>query len=455
MTETVNDWTLKPHETLSAVVIDGVTRAVISDTEVEGHLNPAEGNLLEKLASEVTDGCIVEIGSLRGKSTIRLARGAMVSKKEVYAIDPHDPFMDGETLVGVADRAIFLRNLLDAGVAHIVKPVYLKSYNVAARWNELIGLLWIDGDHSYEGVSSDINEWVKYVVAGGLIAFHDSYFESVSRAIGELIIDTDYKVVARADATTVIQYKPLVPFKAVKRPDVSALIPAYNASKTIEKAILSAFHQADIQVEVVVCNDASTDDTSAVLKELADTYGDVIKVATNDINQGLAYSLNHAASVATGRYFIELDADDWLQQDCLSAMVKALDEHPEVGFVYGQTQYHGLSSGVYTPKPYQKNIFHFGFASLYAFMYRREAWDNGCRYRITCEIEGRKITIQDWDMALQLTEHMRWDALALREQLVLHYNHQKGSLTDFTNLHNEEVVLAFMARWPFIKIGKI
>jgi len=64
--------------------------------EIEGHLNPAEAALLERLASECTLGCIVEIGSLRGKSTARLARGARLSDCEVYAIDPHDAFMDGD-----------------------------------------------------------------------------------------------------------------------------------------------------------------------------------------------------------------------------------------------------------------------------------------------------------------------------------------------------------------------
>lgn len=422
--------------------------------EVEGHLNSAEADLLEKLASEVTSGCIVEIGSLRGRSTYRLARGARVSGCEVYAIDPHDPFMDGETLVGIADRAVFLRNLVDTGVADIVKPIYLKSHHVAQGWNEPIGLLWIDGDHSYEGVKDDIHEWVKFVVPDGIIAFHDSYFESVSRAIAELLENPEYKLIARADATAVIQYTPIEKTSDYMRPDVSVLIPAYNASKTIEKAVLSALQQDGVTVEVVVCDDASTDDTGSIVTNMM--VGDNhIEYCRNVSNSGLADALNNAADNATGRYIIELDSDDYMAPNCLATMVKALDDNPQVGFVYGQTQYHGLSNMLFTPQVYQKNIFRFGFASLYAFMYRREAWDNGCRYRTTCEIEGRKITIQDWDFALQLTEHMRWDGLALRDLLVLHYTYEKGSLTDFTNQHNEEVVKAFQARWPYTQITRI
>lgn len=233
------------------------------------------------------------------------------------------------------------------------------------------------------------------------------------------------------------------------RPDVSVLIPAYNASKTIEKAISSVFANKGVSIEVCVCNDASTDNTGAMLSDSN------VKVVTHESNQGLASALNTAASIATGRYFIELDADDWLACCGLKELVKALDEHPEYGFAYGATQYHGLSEYRHRPQVYRENLFCYGFDSLYGFLYRREAWDAGCRYRSTVEIDGKTITIQDWDMALQLVYHMRYTPIVLQDTLVLNYTYEHGSLTDFTQEHNAEVVKAFKERWPMLQIARI
>ncbi len=417
-------------------------------SEVEGHLNPDEASLLEKLASEVIEGCIVEIGSFRGKSTIRLANGARLSGCEVYAVDPHDPFNDNGTWFGIEDRAVFLRNILDAGVADIVKPVYLPSHLASFGFDKRIGLLFIDGDHTYEGAKQDVLDWTPLVESGGLIAFHDSWFEDVSRAIAELLEDTRYQVVARADATTVIQFTANEKPKNTKRPDVSVIMPAFNCQDTIERAMESAWRN-DCDVELVVCNDASTDNTKSYLN------GGGYKVVTHDVNQGLAVALNDAANVATGRYIIELDSDDTLAAGVLDAMVKALDEHPEVGFVYGQTQYSGDANFVHTPPEYQPKQLYRQFTPLYAFMYRREAWDNGCRYRTLLEKEGRLIGVQDYDFALQLTEHMRWDGLALRELMVLHYNYHEGTLTSLLKKYNAECLAAFKQRWPYVGVNAL
>lgn len=237
-------------------------------------------------------------------------------------------------------------------------------------------------------------------------------------------------------------------------PDVSVLIPVYNAAKTIEKAITSAFNQCGVSVEVVVCNDASTDETHEMVAKLFDQYPALMSVLHGH-NQGLAAALNSAAQAAHGRYFIELDADDWLHPCALKRMVGALDNNPEYGFAYGQTQYHGLSDYLHIPQAYKDNLFCFGFDSLYAFLYRREAWDSGCKYRTTCEIEGRRITIQDWDMVLQLVYHMRYKPLVFRDLLVLNYTHVEGSLTEFTNIHNGQVVRAFRERWPILVIDRV
>jgi predicted O-methyltransferase YrrM len=59
------------------------------------------------------------------------------------------------------------------------------SADIAASWPCLIDLLFIDGDHSYEGCRSDIEAWLPHVRRGAWVAFHDSGWEGVARAIAE------------------------------------------------------------------------------------------------------------------------------------------------------------------------------------------------------------------------------------------------------------------------------
>jgi hypothetical protein len=66
------------------------------------------------------------------------------------------------------------RNLLRAKVAERVAMLEVSSEVVAPGWNRPIGLLWVDGDHTFEGVRRDIRCWEPHLVSGGLLAFHDA-----------------------------------------------------------------------------------------------------------------------------------------------------------------------------------------------------------------------------------------------------------------------------------------
>jgi predicted O-methyltransferase YrrM len=159
--------------------------------DVEGWLDDREGELLYRLAKECTKGVVVEIGSWKGKSTIWLAAGSFAGPRiPVYAIDPHNCSYDsvtGELVCGkeLTTFSDFTKNIAAAGVQETVRPIVQLSAEAAAGWTEPIGLLWIDGDHSYEGVSCDLSLWLPHVVDGGIVAAHDSFDEHVSRALHE------------------------------------------------------------------------------------------------------------------------------------------------------------------------------------------------------------------------------------------------------------------------------
>jgi MMP 1-O-methyltransferase len=142
------------------------------------------------------EGLIVEIGSFKGKSTVALAT---VSERyeldPVVAIDPHA----GLGYVG-ADMPHqsptfdeFLTSVKLAGVAHKVEAHRAFSRDVARGWHRPIRLLWVDGDHSYSGCKEDFDLFAPHLVAGGVIAFHDTLnaFDGPIRVFVEDVLRSD------------------------------------------------------------------------------------------------------------------------------------------------------------------------------------------------------------------------------------------------------------------------
>lgn len=411
---------------------------------VDGWLFEPEALFLHDLAATVSNGCIVEIGSYRGRSTIMLAQGARKAGVVVYAIDPHFEALDGIAAYGAADRTAFVENIENAGVADIVRKFVMTSEQAHDGWYEPIGMLWIDGAHDYESIKQDVELWTRHVVTGGIVAFHDSGFESVQRVQAEL--PSSFQLIAQVNSTRAYRKHGV---------DVTVLIPAYNCEHTISRAMQSALSQSGVNVQLSICDDGSTDDTLPIILATMEALGipedsERIHLFIHAENQGQVYALQTCCDYADGRYFIELDADDWYEPGALAKLTAALDAVPEnIGFAYGMTQYHGALPLRHQPRPYKQADFYSSFPALYAFMYRREAWDAGCRYTPHVEIDGRTLSIQDWDMALQLIEYMRYNGLCLRETLVLHYSYAETGTVGGELKANADVLMpAFRARWP-------
>lgn len=130
-------------------------------------------------------GRIVEIGSFRGKSAVLLASGSEDVGGRLLCIDPHINATGMEkTRFSKADHDAFMATIERHGVAaRVTKWIKTSAEALAAYDGEAIDLLWIDGDHSYEGVKFDLSAWKKHVRVGGLIAAHDyTHDEPVRRA---------------------------------------------------------------------------------------------------------------------------------------------------------------------------------------------------------------------------------------------------------------------------------
>lgn len=110
-------------------------------------------------------------------------------------------------------------------------------------------------------------------------------------------------------------------------PMVSVLIPAYNVAAFIGAAVESALTQTLSDIEVIVVNDGSEDDTRQILEPYQDRL-----IYHEQANRGLAGARNAALTRATGRYIALLDGDDYWAPNRLELMVSALEADPQAGW---------------------------------------------------------------------------------------------------------------------------
>ena len=107
------------------------------------------------------------------------------------------------------------------------------------------------------------------------------------------------------------------------KPKLSILIPAYNAAKTIAKALDSIPRREDI--EVIVYDDGSTDGTTeAVLKYEASKPGLYSTILRNEENHGVAHAVNQLIEHAAGEWCVLLGSDDWLLTEAFNSVVNML-----------------------------------------------------------------------------------------------------------------------------------
>ena len=117
-------------------------------------------------------------------------------------------------------------------------------------------------------------------------------------------------------------------------PTFSVLIPAYQAAETIGEAIESALEQTRPPVEVVVCDDGSTDDLPSVLSP----YLGRIKVVRQE-NRGGAAALNTALRLASGDFAAVLDADDAYLPRRLEALAQLGAARPDLDILAGDAYF--------------------------------------------------------------------------------------------------------------------
>jgi len=126
-------------------------------------------------------------------------------------------------------------------------------------------------------------------------------------------------------------------------PTVSVVMAAYNAASTIGEAVDSILAQTFRDFELIICNDASTDKTRSVLKNITDER---VKVIHNDTNIGPGPSRDRAIEIAHGNWLAFTDADDVWLAERLETLLRAAGTDEKVMVFDNIKNCHDGSSGL-------------------------------------------------------------------------------------------------------------
>lgn len=106
--------------------------------------------------------------------------------------------------------------------------------------------------------------------------------------------------------------------------DISVIVPVYNAEEYLRECIDSLLAQTKKNIEIVLVNDGSTDDSLRIIREYSEKYENVVYI--DQINRGVCYARNAGISIARGEYIGWLDSDDMLKPNALESLYNAMRE---------------------------------------------------------------------------------------------------------------------------------
>ncbi len=251
-----------------------------------------------------------EIGVAFGGHSEAILQNTKIEK--LYGIDPY------LHTVGYDDGMNFDQNDFDELHKQTIERLshfgnryhHIRKYSKDAILDikEQIDFVYIDADHSYDGVWKDLCVWFSKIRDGGIIGGHDYLhpdFPGVQKAIDEFFGRFNWRVHHEGDTVWWVEKKPL---------PISFFIPAFNCEKTILESIQSIIDtNLGKDDEIVICNDFSTDGTTKILQEFIGKHPyTAIKIVSHTCNKGGATARNTAIEHTKHELLFCLDSDNVL-----------------------------------------------------------------------------------------------------------------------------------------------
>jgi glycosyltransferase involved in cell wall biosynthesis len=228
---------------------------------------------------------------------------------------------------------------------------------------------------------------------------------------------------------------------------VSIVIPNYNLGALVGDAVASALAQTYRNVEVIVVDDGSTDDSLARIRELPAFRGGALRLV-EQANTGVSSARNAGARVARGTHIAFLDADDLLSpayvERCLDALRSA---SPSVAYAYTQMQLFGAESTIFASRSFSRWVLLRGNFVNASALLRREAFD-----RVGGWDSSFSMGYEDHELWIRMLAH-GYSGVFVPEPLLRYRRHPGGSRNDLSaamlkRLHFDIAVRHPGLYWP-------
>lgn len=171
---------------------------------------------------------------------------------------------------------------------------------------------------------------------------------------------------------------------------VSIVIPCYNQAEYLEKTVESVIQQTYQNIEIIIVNDGSPDNTQEVATHLQTKYPDKIYILTQK-NQGLSLARNNGIEMARGEYILPLDSDDRLEANMILHCMKTM-QNKNADIVYVDLQCYGAANHIAFKKSFSQNDILYENLPPPMSLYKRIVWETNNGYK-----KNMNLGYEDWE----------------------------------------------------------
>jgi glycosyltransferase involved in cell wall biosynthesis len=174
-------------------------------------------------------------------------------------------------------------------------------------------------------------------------------------------------------------------------PLVSIGLPTYNRAATLGRAIESALNQHYQNIELLISDNASTDETEAICRD-AVRHDKRVKYLRQQTNQGATANFRAVLRESAGEFFMWLADDDWLDQSYVGRCVQVLLERPDYSLVCGKARY--FQDGKFDSEGVVVRLLQ-ERASDRTLAYFGQVADNGTFYGVMRGVQARQVLLRN------------------------------------------------------------